>query len=68
MKQIINKRKKKKWSKQNKKEKFMIFIIGLTLFIIGWIQFFQIPYGLTLNRGMSLLTILFGGFMLWSQG
>jgi hypothetical protein len=54
----------KKSTSKKKVGEFVIFLAGLIFFIIGWIKFFEVPYGFTFDRTMSVLTIIVGGFLL----
>lgn len=40
------------------------FMVGLTLYTIGWVIFIKEPSGITPDRIMSILSILYGGWFL----
>lgn len=41
------------------------YLIGLGIFVIGWIMWFVSPQGFGFYKLLSLASILFGGYLLW---
>ena len=41
------------------------YLFGLLWFVVGWIQYFQEPYGLTQHRLWSSGAILIGASIIW---
>ena len=52
---------------KNKSKNFVIFLLGLLFFVIGWIEFFSAPTGIYFQRVFQIGSIIVGGFLMWIE-